>query len=52
MGGKQKKEVDLWNMSLGLDLLLQTMHLGFRTLSVASLQNLGGGDPHMATARL
>ena len=32
-------------LSLGLDLLLQTVCAGFKTLSLASVQNLGRRDP-------
>jgi hypothetical protein len=38
-------EGGLWAQSLGLDLLPPTMCAGFRTLSLASVQNLGSRDP-------
>jgi hypothetical protein len=36
---------DLWDQSLGLDLLPHIVCAGFRILSHASVQNLGGRDP-------
>ena len=41
----QENEGDLWEQSLGLDLLPPTVCAGFRTLSLASVQNLGSRDP-------
>ena len=41
----QEKQGDLWGLSLGLDLLPPTVCAGFRTLSLASVQNLGSRDP-------
>ncbi len=45
----QEIEGDLWDQSLGLDLLLTPSFecAGFRTLSLASVQNLGSRDPHL-----
>jgi hypothetical protein len=37
----QEIEGDLWDQSLGLDLLPPIVCAGFRTLSLASVQNLG-----------
>ncbi len=37
----QEIEDDLWDRSLGLDLLLPIACADFRTLSLASVQNLG-----------
>ena len=41
----QEKQGDLWGLSMGLDLLQPTVCAGFRTLSLASVQNLGRRDP-------
>ncbi len=43
----QEIEGDLWDQSLGLDLLHPVACAGFRTLSLASVQNLGSRDPHL-----
>ena len=41
----QENQGDLWGLSLGLDLLPLTVCAGFKTLSLASVQNLGSRDP-------
>jgi hypothetical protein len=43
----QEIEGDLWDQSLGLDLLPTIMCAGFRTLSLASVQNLGSRDQRL-----
>jgi hypothetical protein len=43
----QEIEGDLWDQSLGLELLPPIACTGFRTLSLASVQNLGSRDPHL-----
>ena len=43
----QEIEGDLWGQSLGLDLLPTIVCAGFRTLSLASVQNLGSRDPRL-----
>ncbi len=48
----QEIEGDLWNQSLGLDLLPPFVCAGFRTLSLASVQNLGSRDPRLAKLTL
>ncbi len=37
----QENQGDLWELNLGLDLQLPIVCAGFRTLSLASVQNLG-----------
>ena len=44
----QEIEGDLWDQSLGLDLLPP----GFRTLSLSSLQNFGSRDAHLTKLAL
>ncbi len=46
MAGQEIKG-DLWDQSLGLDLLSTIARAGFRTLSLASVQNLGSRDPRL-----
>jgi hypothetical protein len=47
MAGQEIKG-DLWDQSLGLDLLQPPIVCaGFRTLSLASVQNLGSRDPRL-----
>jgi hypothetical protein len=41
----QEIESDHWDESLGLDLLPPFVCAGFRTLSLASVQNLGSSIP-------
>jgi hypothetical protein len=41
----QEIEGNLWDQSLGLDLLPPIACAGFRTLSLASVRNLGSRDP-------
>ena len=48
----QEIEGDLWDQSLGLDLLPPIACAGFRTLSLASVQNLGSRDPHLTKLAL
>jgi hypothetical protein len=43
----QEIEGDLWDQSLGLDLLPPIACAGFRTLPLASVQNLGSTDPRL-----
>ena len=45
-------EGDLWDQSLGLDLLPPIACAGFRTLSLASVQNLGSRDPRLTKLAL
>ncbi len=56
MAGQEiRVEGDLWDQSLGLDLLSTTVCAGFRTLSLASLQNLGSTgsrDPRLTKLAL
>ncbi len=42
----QEIEGDIWDQSLGLDLLAPIACAGFRTLSLASVQHMGSRDPH------
>jgi hypothetical protein len=46
MAGQEIKG-DLWDQSLGLDLLPTIKCAGFRTLSLDSVQNLGSRDPRL-----
>ncbi len=48
----QEIEGYLWDQSLGLDLLAPIVCAGFRTLSLASVQNLGSRDPHLTKLAL
>jgi hypothetical protein len=48
----QEIEGDVWDQSLGLDLLPPIACAGFRTLSLASVQNLGSRDPHLTKLAL
>jgi hypothetical protein len=48
----QEIEDDLWDQSLGLDLLQTMVCIGFRTLSLASVQNLGSRDPRLTKLAL
>jgi hypothetical protein len=48
----QEIEGDLWDQSLGLDLLPPIVCAGFRTLSVASVKNLGSRDPRLTKLAL
>ena len=50
----QEIEGDLWDQSLGLELLPPTSIAcaGFRTLSLASVQNLGSRDPRLTKLAL
>jgi hypothetical protein len=50
MAGQEIKG-DLWDQSLGLD-LLPIVCAGFRTLSLASVLNLGSRDPHLTKLAL
>ncbi len=43
----QEIEGDLWDQSLGLDLLPTIVCAGFRTLSFASVLNLGSRKPRL-----
>jgi hypothetical protein len=43
----QEIEGGLWDQSLGLDLLPTIVCSGFRTLFLASVQNLGSKDPRL-----
>jgi hypothetical protein len=45
-------EGDLWDHSLKLDLPPPSARVGFRTLSLASVQNLGSRDPHLTKLAL
>ena len=50
---RQEIEGDLWDQSLGLDLRLPTIvSAGFRTMSLASVQNLGSRDPRLTKLAL
>ena len=40
MAGRENQG-DLWDLTSGLDLQLPIVRAGFRTLSLASVQNLG-----------
>ena len=48
----QEIEGDLWDQSLGLDLLPPIACAGIRTLSLASVQNLGSRDPRLTKLAL
>ncbi len=49
----QEIEGDLWDQSLRLDDLLPPIACaGFRTLSLASVQNLGSRDPRLTKLAL
>ncbi len=48
----QEIEGDLWDQSLGLDLLPTIVCAGFRTLSLASVQNLGSREPRLTKLAL
>jgi hypothetical protein len=48
----QEIEGDLWDQSLGLDLLPPIACASFRTLFLASVQNLGSRDPHLTKLAL
>ncbi len=48
----QAVESDLWDQSLGLDLLSTIVCAGFRTQSLASVQNLGNRDAHLTKLAL
>ena len=48
----QENEGDLWDQSLGLDLLSLTVCVRFRTLSLTSVQNLGSRDPRLTKLAL
>ena len=48
----QEIEGDLWDQSLGLDPLPPIACAGFRTLSLASVQNLGSRDPRLTKLAL
>jgi hypothetical protein len=49
---EQEIEGDFWDQSLGLDLLPTITRAGFRTLSLASVQNLGSRDPRLTKLAL
>ncbi len=48
----QEIEVDLWDQSLGLDLLPTIVCAWFRTLPLGSVQNLGSRDPRLTKLAL
>jgi hypothetical protein len=48
----QDIEGDLWDQSLGLDLLPPIVCAGFRTLSLDSVPNLGSRDPRLTKLAL
>ena len=48
----QEIEGDLWDQSLGLDLLAPIACAGFRALSLASVQHMGSRDPHLTKLAL
>ncbi len=48
----QEIEGDLWDQALELDLLPPIASAGFRTLSLASVQNLGSRDPRLTKLAL
>jgi hypothetical protein len=48
----QEIEGDLWDQSLGLELLPPIACAGIRTLSLASVQNLGSRDPRLTKLAL
>ena len=48
----QEIEGDLWDQSLRLDLLPPIACAGFRTLFLASVQNLGSRDPRLTKLAL
>jgi hypothetical protein len=48
----QEIEGDLWDQSLGLELLQPIACPGFRTLSLASVQNLVSRDPRLTKLAL
>jgi hypothetical protein len=48
----QEIDGEVWDQSLGLDLLPPIVCAGFRTLSLASLQNLGSRDPRLTKLAL
>jgi hypothetical protein len=48
----QEIEGDLWDQSLGLDLLSTIVGAGFRTLSLASVQTLESRDPRLTKLAL
>ena len=48
----QEIEGDLWNQSVGLDLRPPIASVGFRTLSLASVQNMGSRDPRLTKLAL
>ncbi len=48
----QEIEGDLWDQSLGLDLLSSIVCAVFRTLSLAFVQNLGSRDPRLTKLAL
>jgi hypothetical protein len=48
----QANEGDLLGLSFGLDLLPPTVCAGFRTLSLASVQNLGSRYPGLMKSAL
>jgi hypothetical protein len=49
---RQEIEGDLWDQSLGLDLLPPIASAGFRTLSLAFVQNFGSRDPRLTKLAL
>jgi hypothetical protein len=51
MAGQEIKG-DLWDQSVGLDLLPNIVCAGFRTLSLASLQNFGSRDSRLTKLAL
>jgi hypothetical protein len=51
MAGQEIKG-NLWDQSLGLDLLSPIACAGFRTLFLASVQNLGSRDPRLTKLAL
>jgi hypothetical protein len=48
----QEIEGDIWDQSLGLDLLPTIVCAGFKTLSLAFVQNLGSRDPRLTKSAL
>ena len=51
MAGQEIKG-DLWDQSLGLDLPPPSAHVGLRTRSPTSVQNLGSRDPRLTKLAL
>jgi hypothetical protein len=53
MAGQEiKGDLRVWDQSLGLDLLPTIVCAGFRTLCLASVQNLGSIDPSLTELAL